>query len=459
MHLLVTSHHGLRQGAKKEKGEKALCACCLRNGHRIEETAQHEHHDCPTARAVWQQVAAAWLQATGESVDINSPLLTIMGLRARPADLTGAAREKWDALEPAWRLTHAVTLRQIHQARCRSHNAAHAKTPYEPKHVQPKHIIKYIRTRLQLRLTYEHTKARHDATHARRRGALAAFQTHWISTGVATMRKTEPRLSLFSATLPMDSPPPGAIHIRCCGALAPGTSRKPASSGWALSNHGVRPDGVEEELRRAHGAVPAQCTHAGTAPPHAAPGHTQKAAQQAAVTHALGCASRWLKQPHVTVIITVDSPTTLHDLQSEAAPRGRRRQQPPAAAAAAEQHAHQGREESSGKRRRKAPPQSGNKRTRTGADEDGGVDEAPQPSLQRTARLRKNQDLLRSLRSQHGARLRLRAERGPSPQELVKQASLAARLQDLDIIRLEAGIERREPAQWDELRVWDPGDG
>ena len=29
----------------------------------------------------------------------------------------------------------------------------------------------------------------------------------------------------------------------------------------------------------------------------------------------------------------------------------------------------------------------------------------------------------------------------------------------LDIIRLEAGIERREPAQWDELRVWDPGDG
>ena len=51
------------------------------------------------------------------------------------------------------------------------------------------------------------------------------------------------------------------------------------------------------------------------------------------------------------------------------------------------------------------------------------------------------------------------AQRGPSPQELVKQASLAARLQDLDIIRLEAGIERREPAQWDELRVWDPGDG
>ena len=93
------------------------------------------------------------------------------------------------------------------------------------------------------------------------------------------------------------------------------------------------------------------------------------------------------------------------------------------------------------------------------SSEDGDGDDVPQPSLQRTARLRKNQDPTHSLRSQHGARLRLRAERGPSPQELVKQASLAARLQDLDIIRLEAGIERREPAQWDELRVWDPGDG
>ena len=47
-----------------------------------------------------------------------------------PRRLPALAREKWDALEPAWRLTHAVTLRQIHQARCRSHNAAHAGTSY-----------------------------------------------------------------------------------------------------------------------------------------------------------------------------------------------------------------------------------------------------------------------------------------------------------------------------------------
>ena len=90
--------------------------------------------------------------------------------------------------------------------------------------------------------------------------------------------------------------------------------------GTRVGAHGARPG---EGRGRAFLAK----THAGTAPPHAAPGHTQKAAQQAAVTHALGCASRWLKQPHVTVVITVDSPTTLHDLQSEAAPRGRRRQQ------------------------------------------------------------------------------------------------------------------------------------
>ena len=42
---------------------------------------------------------------------------------------------------------------------------------------------------------------------------------------------------------------------------------------------------------------------------------------------------------------------------------------------------------------------------------------------------------------------------------LHRAEQLGALLQDLDIIRLEAGVERREPAQWDELRVWDPGDG
>ena len=41
----------------------------------------------------------------------------------------------------------------------------------------------------------------------------------------------------------------------------------------------------------------------------------------------------------------------------------------------------------------------------------------------------------------------------------IQHTALYSVPQDLDIICLEAGVERREPAQWDELRVWDPGDG
>ena len=47
LHLLITAHHGHRQGANKCKGDKALCAACLRHDRHNEETAQHEHHDCP----------------------------------------------------------------------------------------------------------------------------------------------------------------------------------------------------------------------------------------------------------------------------------------------------------------------------------------------------------------------------------------------------------------------------
>ena len=107
-------------------------------------------------------------------------------------------------------------------------------------------------------------------------------------------------------------------------------------------------------------------------------------------------------------------------------------------------------------RRRPRAATSAHERTRTKTET---LTKRLSPACSERRGCGRTKNLLRSLRSQHGARLRLRAERGPSPQELVKQASLAARLQDLDIIRLEAGIERREPAQWDELRVWDPGDG
>ena len=41
LHLCETVHSGLMVGAQKCSGEKAMCAHCLKNGKRTEETAAH----------------------------------------------------------------------------------------------------------------------------------------------------------------------------------------------------------------------------------------------------------------------------------------------------------------------------------------------------------------------------------------------------------------------------------
>jgi len=48
--------------------------------------------------------------------------MSIMGLRPEPGpSATKQARDRHAASEPAWRLLHAVTLLQLHQARTRVH--------------------------------------------------------------------------------------------------------------------------------------------------------------------------------------------------------------------------------------------------------------------------------------------------------------------------------------------------
>jgi phage FluMu protein Com len=53
-------------GGMKCSGEKAMCAHCLKNGKRTEETAAHVHYKCPKAKAVWQVVMADWNEKTGD---------------------------------------------------------------------------------------------------------------------------------------------------------------------------------------------------------------------------------------------------------------------------------------------------------------------------------------------------------------------------------------------------------
>ena len=77
--LCVTMHHGHSQRCQKSKGDKAMCAHCLASGTRVEETSTHVHHECETPKAVWAMVAEHWKRATGEDLEVSSPLLTNKG--------------------------------------------------------------------------------------------------------------------------------------------------------------------------------------------------------------------------------------------------------------------------------------------------------------------------------------------------------------------------------------------
>ena len=127
------------QASHKCKGDKAFCAQCLRRGERHEETAIHEYHECPAIReGVWKPLAKVWLAATGDTINVESPLLTVAGLRLAPTTLAGEARKRFTALEPAWRLLHSVTLLQLHRARTRLHMAYHAHPRHDARRAEPK---------------------------------------------------------------------------------------------------------------------------------------------------------------------------------------------------------------------------------------------------------------------------------------------------------------------------------
>ena len=176
LHLCETVHSGLMIGALKCSGGKAMCAHCLKNGKRTEETAAHVHHKCPKAKAVWQVVIADWNEKTGDQVSTADLTAAVAGLRTCPPGVTGEAKAEWEAGEPAWRLLHAVTLHEIYRARCRTHAAYHASPRTSPKATSTKHVMRRIKLRLQQRIEYEHEKAKYARQHSHEEGPMAAFQ-------------------------------------------------------------------------------------------------------------------------------------------------------------------------------------------------------------------------------------------------------------------------------------------
>ena len=70
---------------------------------------------------------------------------------------------------------------------------------------------------------------------------------------------------------------------------------------------------------------------------------------------------------------------------------------------------------------------------------------------------RNNFSTLQRLNAQPGVTVALRVDAGPPPARLQHAAEQAAHLGDLRSMH-PAGPTSHASAQWDELRVWDPGD-
>ena len=277
-------------------------------------------------KGVWEPLAAAWQRATGDTVDVSSPLLTVAGLRLPPPELQGEALRRFRALEPAWRLSHSVALLQIHRARTRIHMAHHAQPQREARRAAPRDILRAIKQRVAERLRFEHAKAKHADAHARDHKAWLRFHKAWIATGVATLRKGVLLLNVFSAPPPGATPEAGEVHIRVAAAHKPASGKRPPASGWALSAHAVGADGGETWLLTASGAIPAEATHGGATPAFAPPRHTSQAAQHmaavAALTYAQQLKARGVRSRISTESVSVARSARAGRDQPEPPPRG-----------------------------------------------------------------------------------------------------------------------------------------
>ena len=151
----------------------------------------------------------------------------------------------------------------------------------------------------------------------------------------------------------------------------------------------------------AAGAIATVASHGPSNPPLQATRHTWQTAQQAAVAKGLISAAQHRRRRR-PIILTVHNVTTARDLQSPRANRPRRR-----------------------------------------------------TSHQQLAR--NNFSTLQGLNAQPGVTVTLRVDTGPPPARLQHIAERAAQAGDLRSMH-PADHASHANAQWDELRVWDPGD-
>jgi hypothetical protein len=158
-------HHGHLQGycraqtSAKETADGAPRASRPGTATRTPPPTQHTSAQSP-ARCGRAWPRHPWEDATGESLDVSSPRLTVLGLRPTPPQ-TDPPPDKalHKATEPAWRLLHAVALFHIYKAckpECTWHTTPSTArtTPSAPR--LSTYLLRAIKQRVAARVQYEH---------------------------------------------------------------------------------------------------------------------------------------------------------------------------------------------------------------------------------------------------------------------------------------------------------------
>ena len=454
-HLGEAVHSGLQIGKVKCKGDKAMCAHCLKNGVRTEETAVHAHYKCPKAKAVWKVVIGDWNEKAGDQVSAADVTVAVAGLRTCPDGVSGEAKSEWERREPAWRLLHAVTLHEIYRARCRTHEAYHATTRSNPRATSGKEVVRKIKERLQQCIEGEHEKAKQAKQHSHEEGPMATFQKHWITSGAAVFTVHGPKVALLSPSQNKEPPLSGGVHLRTAAAVEPAAGKRDKSAGWLVTASDVGADGSEEPRLQAVGRVPTVAAMGSRAPKGAATRHTEQSTHQAAIWAALVYASTCLQRGS-RVTLTIESGTAMRNLQ--AAPAGTGTQQEGAAqGGAAEQtpqrHGAARPAPSNGNKRQRPNPRPDLKRGRETEGRETGEGAGPS----HTELNIRNKTRLDALSRRYPGKLELRAPQGATPIILrMQQAQTAARSEDVTFTAGSRG-SRLVPLRH-QTRVCHPGD-
>jgi len=169
------------------------------------------------------------------------------------------ARDRHAASEPAWRLLHAVTLRQFHQARTRVHMAHHAQGgPHEAKRATPGTSSAPSASASQARyMTRPSTPC--EASPSPRQGRELPRPQGRLRDSQPRQERATPQPAQRRASHPARCT---RLHAHTRHSSPPPCQSRAAAEGrWALAVEDITADGSRTTRMRASGAIATAATH------------------------------------------------------------------------------------------------------------------------------------------------------------------------------------------------------